>query len=42
MLGEGARTAADAEKYFDAYAARDRGDRRERRQRALPRVPEFR
>ena len=32
MLGEGARTAADAERYFDAYARRDRRDRRARRQ----------
>ena len=28
MLGEGARTEADAERYFDAYAQRDRGARR--------------
>ena len=29
MLGEGARTAADAERYFDVLCGRDRGDRRE-------------
>ena len=34
MLGEGARTAADAARYFEAYARRDRRDRRARRQRA--------
>ena len=32
MLGEGARTAADAKRYLDAYAERDRGDRPLRRQ----------
>ncbi len=34
MLGEGARTCADAKRYFESYAARDRGDRRKRRRRA--------
>ena len=38
MLGEGARTAADAERYFAAYAACHRRDRRERRQGALSRA----
>ena len=32
MLGEGARTAADAERYFACLCARDRGDRADRRQ----------
>ena len=37
MLGEGARTAADAARYFDAYARRHRGDRRDApATRALP------
>ena len=40
MLGEGARTAADAERYFDAYARRDRRDRRDApATRALPDRP---
>ena len=38
MLGEGARTAADADRYFNAYAQRDRRDRRQRR-RASPARP---
>ena len=43
MLGEGARTAADAEKYFDGLCGRDHGDRSERRQRTpCPLVREFR
>ena len=33
MLGEGARTARDAERYFEAYADAIDGDRRARRQR---------
>ena len=37
MLGEGARTAADAARYFDAYARRHRRDRRERRRRRAAR-----
>ncbi len=36
MLGEGARTAADAARYFDSYAACHRGDRRARGNAALP------
>ena len=39
MLGEGARTAADAERYFDAYAARDRRHRRPPAASALPDRP---
>ena len=43
MLGEGARTAADAAKYFDAYAVAIEAIGSERRQCApARRVPEFR
>ena len=37
MLGEGARTAADAERYFNSYRQRDRGDRPHRRRQAAAR-----
>ena len=39
MLGEGARTAADADKYFDAYADAIAAIGEQRRQRALPGRP---
>ena len=43
MLGEGARTAADAAEIFRRLCRRDRSDRRERRQRRrCRRVPAFR
>ena len=39
MLGEGARTAADADALFRGLRRCDRGDRRERRKRRLPARP---
>ena len=39
MLGEGARTAADAQRYLDAYATRDRSDRPRGRQPSPARPP---
>ena len=39
MLGEGARTAADAGQIFRRLCRRDRSDRRERRRLGLPAGP---